>query len=55
MNTSEILNSDIYSKYKEICSIIENDEEINTDDIRYYLSMYQEQRKVCKATEFSDI
>ena len=29
MNTSEILNSDIYSKYKEICSIIENDEEIN--------------------------
>ena len=29
INTSEILNSDIYSKYKEICSIIENDEEIN--------------------------
>ena len=29
MNTSEILNSDIYSKYKKICSIIENDEEIN--------------------------
>ena len=29
MNTSEILNSDIYSKYKEICYIIENDEEIN--------------------------
>ena len=29
MNTSEILNSDIYSKYKEICYIIECDEEIN--------------------------
>lgn len=29
MNTSEILNSDIYSKYKEICSIIKCDEEIN--------------------------
>ena len=29
MNTSEILNSDIYFQYKEICSIIECDEEIN--------------------------
>lgn len=29
MNTCDILNSDIYSQYKEICSIIENDVEIN--------------------------
>ena len=35
MNTSEILNSDIYSKYKEICSIIENDEEINNNDLSF--------------------
>ena len=42
----------VYNLFTEVGKPLE---EINTDDIRYYLSMYQEQRKVCKVTEFSDI
>ena len=42
----------VYNLFTEVGKPLE---EINTDDIRYYLSMYQEQRKVCKVTDFSDI
>ena len=37
----------VYNLFTEVGKPLE---EINTDDIRYYLSMYQEQRKVCKVT-----